>query len=261
MINSTTPLATSGLQERLLHLADQLHQSLVKYEARHDSRAIFTYAYVKITRTLAHQLPMAGFSDPAWVVSLAEHFAAHYVAALEASEVNSSSLPPAWKVVFDTIGLQRTSVLEDLLLAMTAHIVHDLPLSLVEVALTAANGQSNIYDFHRMNDVLAVAIQPIANGVTARYEPFFRWLDQLDRRHTMLFTNYGFRLSRGMAWYNATRLLDVRSNQAALASLTKSVATLVDDVRNPPVWSLHIVFWALRFVVAWFRHWPRRDDS
>ncbi len=249
-----------GLQERLLLLANRLHEYVIQYEAKHDSRAIFTYAYVKITRTLADRLAGAGFSDAAWVVALAEHFAGHYVSALEASELKPPNVPPAWEVVFSTIGLQRTSVLEDLILAMTAHIVHDLPLSLVEVGLTGPGGESRIFDFQRMNDVLALAIQPIADGVTTRYEPFFRWLDQLERRHTVMFTNYGFRLSRGMAWYNCTRLLDGRSNQAALVSLTKSVVTLVDDVRKPPFWSLRIVLRGLRFVAAWFRRWPRNRE-
>lgn len=149
-----------------------------------------------------------------------------------------------------TIRLNRTSVLEDLVLAMTAPIVHDLPISLVEVGLCAIDGESHIYDFHHMNDVLAIDVQPIADGVTARYEPFFRWI-------TLVLTNFGFRASRGVAWYNANRLLDPVSHDAALNSLGKSVLTLVGDVRRPPLWSLRLLFRGLRFIAALFRVWPK----
>jgi len=196
---------SSNLPGGLLRLSDHLEEYVVKYEAAKDSGAVFTYAYVTITRTLANKLAEAKFKHPEWVVSLAEHFAAHYIAALDAWDVGSKPVPAAWKTVFDTIRLNRTSVLEDLVLAMTAHIVHDLPIWLVEVGLCATDGESHIYDFHHMNDVLAIDIQPIADGVTARYEPFFRWIDHLERRHTLVLTNFGFRASRGVAWFNANR--------------------------------------------------------
>jgi len=247
----------SDLPGRLLRLADRLEEYRTKYEATRDSRAIFTYAYVEITRTLASKLFQAEFKHPEWVVSLAEHFASHYVGALQAWDHDRENVPPAWKIVFETISRKRTSVLEDLVLAMTAHIVHDLPLSLVEVGLSATNGESHIFDFHHMNDVLASDIQPIADGVTARYEPFFRWLDHLERRHTVVLTNFGFRVSRGVAWYNACRLLDPLSEKAALQSITNSVVTLIDDVRKPPVWSLRLLFRGFRWIAALFRVWPK----
>ena len=159
--------------------------------------------------------------------------------------------------MFDAVHRKRTSVLEDLIFGMTAHIVHDLPLSLTEVGMSDSQGRSRIYDFHRMNDVLAVDIQPIANGVTDRYEPFFRWLDQLEQTQTLILTNFGFRLSRGVAWYNANRLLDPKSAELAHTAITRSVATLVETIQNPPFWSLRIVFRMLRFVATLFRRWPR----
>jgi len=247
----------SNLPHVLSELADQLDEYVCRYEAAKDSRAIFTYAYVKITRTLASKLLDVGFTHPEWVVSLAQHFASHYLHALDAWDHRSNDIPPAWKIVFETIKLNRTSVLEDLILAMTSHIVHDLPLSLVEVGLQATDGTSHIFDFHRMNDVLATDIQPIADGVTARYEPFFRWIDHLERRHTVVLTNFGFRVSRGVAWYNASRLLDPISQKAALNSVTRSVTALVSDVRKPPDWSLRIVFVWLRWFAALFRVWPK----
>jgi hypothetical protein len=257
MNSATAQPGLSDLPGRLLRLADRLQKYVSKYETAKDSRAVFSYAYVTLTRTMANKLDEAKFRHPEWVVSLAEHFADRYFAALDAWDAPHEPVPEAWKIVFDTIRLKRTSVLEDLVLGMTAHIVHDLPISLVEVGLSATDGESYIYDFHHMNDVLAIDIQPIADGVTARYEPFFRWIDHLERRHTLVLTNFGFRMSRGVAWYNANRLLDPVSHNAALESGTKSVLTLVADVRRPPLWSLRLLFRGLRFVAALFRVWPK----
>jgi Family of unknown function (DUF5995) len=77
-MSTTAQPGLSDLPGRLLRLA-----YVAKYEASRDSRAVFTYAYVTITRTLANRLVDAKFEHPEWVVSLAEHFAAHYIAALE----------------------------------------------------------------------------------------------------------------------------------------------------------------------------------
>lgn len=107
-----------------------------------------------------------------------------------------------------------------------------------------------------MNELLAKDIQPIADEVTKRYEPWFHWLDHLEKRHTLVLTDFGFRVSRGLAWYNASRLLDPASQNAAHESVEKSVITLVNDVRRPPIWSLRLVFRGLRWIAGLFRAWP-----
>ena len=259
-MSTLTQPSSADLQGRLSCLAHQLDTFVWKYEAARDSRAVFSYAYVKITRTLEERIFLANFKHPEWVVSLAENFASHYMDALKAWDDNRQNVPAAWNVVFETIALKRTSVVEDLILAMTAHIVHDLPLSLLEVGFSTADGDTHIFDFHQMNNLLAKDIQPIADGVTSRYEPFFRWIDHLERRHTFVLTDFGFRVSRGLAWYNACRLLDPRSQKEAHDSVTKSVVTVVSDVRKPPIWSLRLLFRGLRWIAALFRVWPRQPE-
>jgi hypothetical protein len=234
-----------------------LNDYVILYDAKKDSRAVFTFAYVTITKALAEALPLTSFNSPAWVVLLAEHFATLYMHALQTSETSPDNLPLAWKEVFQAIGLKRTSVLEDLIFSMTAHIVHDLPLALVEVGFSNPDGTSCIGDFHRMNDVLATNVQKIADAVSNRYEPVFRWLDQFEKRHTEILTNYGFRVSRGMAWYNANRLLDPKSAEDANGSINRTVVILVEDVRDPPVWSVRIILRGMRFLAGLLRRWPK----
>ncbi len=243
-------------QRRLFTLAGTLDQYAKRYEIAHDSRAVFTYTYAKITRILGGGITQVGFDNPDWVVSLAEAFAARYLSALDSFDQNAET-PKAWAEVFRVLKSETTSVLEDLVFAMTAHIVNDLPLALGDVKLVDSLQASHIRDFHRMNDVLGSNIQAIERDILSRYEPAFSWLDQLERGYDQILTNYGFRLSRGMAWYNATRLLDPRSSAEARESIARSAVQLIDNVRNPPFWSVRIAFRVVRFISALFRRWPK----
>jgi hypothetical protein len=255
-MSSPTPIANSEkLTQQLNDLAARIDGYRKSFDASKDSRAVFAYTYVLITRQLSKALDTAGFSDPTWIVRLAEAFAAKYIIAIEAA-AGSSDLAPAWSTVLDAIRNRRTTVLEDLLFVITAHIVHDLPLALTEVGLKDANNISRIYDFQQMNEVLGKNIQTITDAVTERYEPFFRWLDRLEERNARVLTDYGFRISRGLAWYNAQRLLDPASKEKAKAAINRSVAILVNDVRRPPIWSVRIFLRAFRWFASFFRRWP-----
>jgi hypothetical protein len=250
-------MAINAHHERLFLLAARLDQYARRYEARKDSRAVFTHTYTLITRTLAQKITDLRFDDVAWVVSLAEAFARHYFLALDAFDQGGDT-PKAWAEVFRVLKIKNTSVLEDLVFAMTAHIVNDLPLALVDVGLADSEQRSHVHDFHTMNDVLGSNIKDIEDNILKRYEPALSWLDNLGHGYDQILTNYGFRLSRGMAWYNAVRLLDPLSSGAAKDSIERSAVQLIDNVRNPPVLSLRIVYSALRYVAALFRRWPKQ---
>jgi Family of unknown function (DUF5995) len=138
---------------RLEALAMRLDERRVALEQARDSRCVFTCAYVLITSRLARGLADAGYSDATWVGELAESFAGLYLDALDAS---AAGLPAgaAWDTVFDAIERRHSSVLEDLVFSMTAHIVHDLPASLDRVGRASAAG-SHIHDFHAVNRTMA----------------------------------------------------------------------------------------------------------
>jgi Family of unknown function (DUF5995) len=252
---------TSNLQPqaaRLEAVALRLEQRARDLERRHDSRCVFTYAYALLTRRLASALPTSDVADPDWVVSLAEQFVTLYEVAVTAWD-EDGGVPPGWRVVFETICRRRTSVIEDLVLGMAAHIMRDLPHALVAVGLEAPDGTSHISDFHALNAILGDAIEEIQDEVSRRYAHYVRWLDRIGGGEDEIATNYGIRLSRGMAWYNATRLLDTRSTAAAAASIERSPQIVVDEVMHPSVWIVRHGLQALRVTVSLFRRWPAAD--
>jgi len=141
---------------------------------------------------------------------------------------------------------------------MTAHIVQDLPLTLVKVGLADREGHSHIRDYHLMNDVLGRAIVPVRDEITGRYNPWLKWLDRLADGYVEIVTNYGVRLSRGMAWYNAQRLLDPSSHNEAMESIIRSPQVVLNEVLSPRGKSISVIWRLIRVATSLFRRWPPR---
>jgi len=188
---------------------------------------------------------------------LAQAFVDRYLRALDERD-KGAELTGAWAFVFQTICAGKTSVLEELVFSMAAHLIQDLPAALVEVRLQNCEQVSHVHDFHRMNDILAESIDDIQDRVARRYSPYLHWIDTLARHEDEILTNYGFRLCRGLAWYNANRLMDLRSKMDATRSIAESPIVFIEGVLHPPFWSTRIVLRALRFLSGNLRRWPAR---
>lgn len=246
----------AGLEQ----LAERLEERAHHLEAQRDSRCVFTCAYALMTRRIAAELPNSDVRDPDWVIALAHEFAGLYEAALTAWD-EKTSLPAGWEVVFTTICARRTSVIEDLLFAMASHIMRDLPHALLATGLTGPDGRSRILDYHTVNRIMGDTIDEIQLVVSKRYAHYVRWLDQVGGGYDEILTNYGVRLSRGMAWYNAMRLADPASARAAAESIERSPGVFVHEVTNPPLLSLRLALRGARFIVALLRRWPASEAN
>jgi len=255
-----TAVSAPELHERLAALSARLEARARELDARKDSRAVFTHAYSLMTAQIASELPTDPSFDPTWTVALAEAFAARYFAALDAYD-RRDGVPPAWDAVFGAIGDRRTSVIEDLVFAMTAHIVRDLPHALLDVGLRDSAGRPHIHDFQAVNDVLGHEIQAIVDATSREYGRFVKFLDRLGKPYDRIITNYGIRLSRGVAWYNAVRLESPDEAADAAASIEKSPKVVVDQLLNPPVWSLRIALRFVRWLLGFFRKWPEAGPA
>ena len=149
-------------------------------------------------------------------------------------------------------------MLEDSVFPMTVHIVHDLPLALVDVGFDAGNVSAHLHDFDAINRVMERSLDRIRRGVTRRYSPGLRFLDRMERHYDMILSSYGIRMSRSQAWYDALRLRDPTSCRAALDSLDDRPIALVRGVRQPEGSWIGPLFSGLRLVATLFRRWPRR---
>lgn len=243
-------------RDTIAAISVELEQRARAFERARDPRCVFARAYAEMCRVLANALPYAGFKDPVWVANLQLRFCGYYTHAIR--EYDGGRLPKgsAWYTVFRASERGRTSVLEELVLGMTAHIVNDLPQALCEVGLTSDSGESRIIDYHVMNDILGQAIERIQLELERRYDPLLGVLDHLAQHNDEILTNYGIRLGRGTAWYNAQRLAEPRLREGTLAAIAKSPEVTMRELIDPPVYSVRFVLRLARRIGRIARRWP-----
>ena len=242
-------------QAMVTALAVELERLALRYERERDPRCVFARSYAGMTRVLAASLPRSDFADPAWVAQFAVTFADYYFRAVRDYDAGTL-VRGAWSTVFQAGEQGRTSVLEDLLLGMTAHIVNDLPLALCEVGMTTPRGESRIADYHTINEVLAHAIEGIQSDISRRYDRFLGVLDHCAESYDEILTGYGLRISRAGAWYNAQRLLDPVSRGAALSAIARSPEITLLELLEPPILSLRCALRLARLMSRKARRWP-----
>jgi len=261
-------------EEVVADVAERLVGYVVRYEAERDSRAVFAYLYLQLTRSLATALSVGDpvFRDPSWVADLAENLAGEYFAASDAMDTWAATsgtpqespvapeelpdtVPEPWREVFAAISGGRSYVLEDALFSMMAHITYDLPVAMRRMAATS-DVANHIADFHQMNDVLGRAIDFVQDDLASRYCWWLADLDRIVARNDELLSNYGIRVSRGMAWFNFSRLTDPAAAEDAERSIRTSTGAFIRQVREPDWWALRAVTRAGRLLVPERRRWP-----
>ena len=244
--------------QRLQALSAQLAGRARQYEAQRDSRCVFTHAYSLMTQRIAGQLPRFAAADADWIAGLAEVFAGHYFDALDGTTSST-----AWATAFKAMRDRRTSVIEDLVFAMSVHILHDLPLALGDVSLGRSPNRNRIADYHSVNDMLKDAIEPIVTTTARRYSPYIRWLDRLTHPYDQILSDYGIRMARGLAWYNALRLADPASAIQAASAIENSPIVIMDGILNPPIRSIRAILRFLRWLISvlHLRRWPKPTNT
>ena len=266
----STRASESTLQEpaqRVADLAAALEPYHQRYERVHDERAVFAYTYFNLTSDLAEFLatPDNNFDDPTWVADLAVAFGNRYMSAMDAiddwqrshhdDEASITTLhqmvPRPWADVYWAICHNRSTVLEDLVFAMGAHISYDLPYALLSVG----TGIEHLNDYHRMNDVLGSETDAIQDAVTSRYNPLLSQLDHLTKIDE-IFTDYWIRVGRSMAWYNAMRLQSPRSKSEAKKSVERTTFYFIQSVRKSGPWPLLRLEGIVRMLFDLTKRWP-----
>jgi hypothetical protein len=261
--------------ERATALERRILGYVERYDAARDERAIFAFVYSLVLGNLAKVLAADGqrFDDRAWVATLAERFAERFFAAMDAidhalgaaprdreptPEELYAAAPRPWAAVYLTIRNGGAYVYESFLFSMMAHLSHDLPLALVAAKLERDGGGSHVRDFHRMNVVLADETEALETALARRYNPLLPIFDRLAGRYGIFFSNYGIRMTRSIAWYNADRLLDPLSAADAQASIDRSTDAFVDFVRRPKERWLRVLLAISRFLLPRHHRWPKR---
>lgn len=235
-------------EQRIEAVLEHLVIYLKRYERAHDPRATFTYVYCITTAFFLEAKD--DFSDPYWVARFVQKFAQEFIDATEAYD-QGKEVSLAWLTVFQTAHARNTSILEEMVYGMTAHMVHDLPLVLTKVGMMDRNGKSRIKDFNAISSLLVGGINIIQREVAKRYNPLLGWLDRLAHCKDERITAKSLRLTRGIAWFNAQRLLDPTLQQPLLHQLARFPGNFIRRTRK------RLIIRLLSFFSQLTRRWPK----
>lgn len=172
-----------------------------------DRRGVFVAAYVEITRGVGARIREGAFRDSAWVERYLVEFAKLYRSALEAFDAGGAC-PKAWRIAFGAAANGESSVLQDLVLGMNAHINGDLPLALAAAGLGPDRAIRRA-DHLAVNAILQAHADNVQNAVAGIYSPVLRALDFATGRLDELVAGFAIAKARESAWLKAALLTDV----------------------------------------------------
>jgi hypothetical protein len=101
------------------------------------------------------------------VNQLVLRFADYYFNALAEYDQGMPTIPPVWKLTFDLARGAATTVMEDLLLGINAHINHDLPLAISDTllpdwsTLSGTQRERRAVDHRTINQIIAETTVPV----------------------------------------------------------------------------------------------------
>ncbi len=242
----------AGIQQAV----DRMDSLMADWEAQRDNRAVFVCSYRAITARLKQAVDDAEFEDNEWMEALDVQFAQEYFDAVEAWESGEGHLPECWRLAFELSERGRTTVTQDLLLGMNAHISHDLAIALAKVGIGSAERESRKRDHDRVNELLAAMIDTVQDEVARRYSAILRLLDGIIGRDDEKLTDGGIRAARADAWACAVELVD-----ASDAAESERLRRRLEERASEAAGLLGVA--PSRFVRLWqpVRRWDRRLAS
>lgn len=204
-----------------------------------DYLAVFAYVYRRTTAQIKAEIVAKSFDNNERMENLDVIFANRYLDAYN-QFLQENTSTSSWLVSFKAKN-QRLTILQHLLLGMSAHINFDLGIAAVE----AAKGQ-NIDDlkddFMKVNDILADLTNEMQRKIS-RVSRLLILLDWIGGKSDEKVANFSIKKARQFAWKVATtlNLLNEENKQKAIREFDDEIAKLNRTIVSPPGKILNIV--------------------
>lgn len=154
---------------RLVHVMDKHWRDL---DAACNPAAVFALTYLYTTIVIGEHVLAGYFDEGDHTAVIQVAFAQLYFASYDAFAAGAperASKP--WREAFEAGAEGKTSVTEDVFLGMNAHINYNLGVVMEATGLYDAEGRSRKPDHDRINDVLAVIVEPLSRMLADYYDP------------------------------------------------------------------------------------------
>lgn len=196
-----------------------LRRALDYFHARNDYRAVFLRAYYIISlevHAAVHQLgdyeDRQIFFDPVWESSLAGRFASLYFQSLTTHE-RPPETGKAWKLAHGMAEEKSSTVLQDLILGINAHINYDLAYG-VSLNLRETGDRSDPtlltrrkFDHDQINNLLVRCMPRVQEVLTRDYGGGILLLSRFFGRWDERLTELGLKYYRERVWWDALSYL------------------------------------------------------
>lgn len=194
-------------------LLKRLRRQWRRLDARCDHRALFSLAYIRITKglrdDLARRHPLL-FRYRRWFTYVIADFSNRYFREFR-NYARGRPVPESWRIAYDEDMHGDGNAGQDVLLASNAHTQHDLPYIYAEMGMRTPGGASRKHDHDAVNQVNANVFDGLEDEFQQKYDPIFKWIDlkpsPLDEIGTMEMVK-GWREG---AWRNAERLMNAKT--------------------------------------------------
>ncbi|MCV7255868.1 hypothetical protein HZU40_28615 [Mycolicibacterium fluoranthenivorans] len=206
--------------------------------ARRDPLGYFAALYRQVTLRVKQGITEDAFDDGPRMARFDAQFANAYLTAYEQFRANQQP-SRAWKLAFERTRSDETIILQDLLLAINAHINLDLGV-VTGTAFTPAKLGGFHDDFNRINDILAALI-PLARNAVETFSPRLAELTAIGGPEVELTLQFSVDAARDEAWRAGTlvsntprgiRPLLVDTFDARTKLLGRLIATPAEPVRS-----------------------------
>ncbi len=205
-----------------------------------DASGYFPAMYARVTDRVQAAITDGRFGDGERMARFARTFADWYLGPRDGDRTR----PACWKAADDVSADRRLLIVQHLLLGVNAHVNHDLPQVVVELADGEASLDVLRPDFEAINDILAET-QPDVLRDLGRVAG---WTQLAVSRGGGRVFNFSLGRARAQAWQSAQRLhdLDATARAGEAADLDRLVTVLAYVITRPsaPVsWLLPIPRW------------------
>ncbi|MFD0206118.1 MULTISPECIES: DUF5995 family protein [Saccharothrix] len=224
------------------------------FHERNDHRAVFLRAYYIITLNVHAAVHRRGdyenpiFFDRDWVRSQAGYFASLYFQSLTTFDRDPES-ERAWKIAHKMAEDKTTTVLQDLLLGLNAHINYDLAYGTFLNLRQHGDDAGHLllprrkFDHDQVNNILVRSIPQIAETLTRDYGGGITLLRKTLRGLDVVLSGTGLKYYRERVWWSAVSYLtttDQEEVDLVHQKLNWESAQLAKLIADQSVWSLPV---------------------
>lgn len=204
-----------------------MRKALDYFHKRDDYRAIFLRLYYIMTLEVHAAINQLGdykrkniFLDSGWVERLSGQFASLYFQSLTTFErAPNPEIERAWKIAYKVATERSSTVIQNAVLGINAHINYDLPYAISlnmrehKDAETHLALQKRKFDHDQIDNLLIRCINPIQDVLARDYEWGIFLLDRAPVQLDEKLTETGLKYYRQRVWLDAVSFVSTENDE------------------------------------------------